>query len=61
MNLTAFDVTEAPEVRVGDELVLLGGQGDEYISADEWAGLTGTISYEVFCIVGGQNKPEYIA
>ncbi|MGD0394617.1 MAG: alanine racemase [Acidimicrobiales bacterium] len=44
-------VGSAP-VEVGDEVVLLGRQGDEEITADEWAGLLGTISYEVLCGIG---------
>jgi alanine racemase len=40
------------QVAVGDEVVLLGRQGDEEIGADEWAGLLGTISYEVLCDIG---------
>ncbi len=39
-------------VEVGDEVVLIGKQGDEEITADEWAGLLGTISYEVLCGIG---------
>jgi alanine racemase len=39
-------------VAVGDEVVLVGRQGDEEITADEWAGLLGTISYEVLCDIG---------
>ncbi len=39
-------------VAVGDEVVLLGAQGDEQITADEWARLLGTISYEVLCAIG---------
>jgi alanine racemase len=39
-------------VEVGDEVVLLGRQGDEEITADEWADLLGTISYEVLCDIG---------
>ena len=37
---------------VGDEVVLIGRQGNEEITADEWAGLLGTISYEVLCDIG---------
>ncbi|MGI8750831.1 MAG: alanine racemase [Acidimicrobiales bacterium] len=36
-------------VAVGDDVVLLGAQGDEHIGAWEWANLTGTISYEIVC------------
>ncbi len=39
-------------VAVGDEVVLLGSQGDDEITAGEWAGLLGTISYEVLCDIG---------
>jgi alanine racemase len=39
-------------VSVGDEVVLLGRQGAEEITATEWAGLLGTISYEVLCDIG---------
>ncbi|MBV8462434.1 MAG: alanine racemase [Acidimicrobiales bacterium] len=39
-------------VDVGDEVVLLGVQGDEEITADEWADRLGTISYEVLCGIG---------
>ena len=37
------------EVEVGDEVVLLGRQGDEVVDADEWAASLGTISWEVLC------------
>ena len=37
------------EVEVGDEVVLLGRQGDEVVDADEWARWLGTISWEVLC------------
>jgi len=36
----------------GDEVVLLGGQGDQRITADDWAALLGTINYEIVCGVG---------
>ena len=39
-------------VRPGDEVVLLGRQGDEEITADDWAAMLGTISYEVLCGIG---------
>ena len=39
-------------VEVGDEVVLLGRQGSEEITATEWADLLGTINYEVLCGIG---------
>lgn len=40
------------QVEVGDEVVLLGAQGDERITAQEWADHLGTIPYEVLCGIG---------
>jgi alanine racemase len=37
---------------IGDEVVLLGRQGDAEVSATEWADRLGTISYEVLCGIG---------
>jgi alanine racemase len=37
------------DVAVGDSAVLLGSQGDETITADEWAQRLGTINYEIVC------------
>jgi len=47
MDMTMADVTEIPDVAAGDEVVVLGAQGDEQITADEVAERCGTISYEV--------------
>ncbi|HEX5630663.1 MAG TPA: alanine racemase [Acidimicrobiia bacterium] len=46
-------------VEVGDEVVLIGRQGDEEITADEWAGLLGTIAYEVVCQIGPRLPRRY--
>ena len=47
MDLTMLDVTDIRNVRQGDEVVLLGRQGDAAISADEMAAWADTISYEI--------------
>jgi alanine racemase len=57
MDMTMLDVTALREVRVGDEAVLIGRQGDEEITADEVAELAGTISYEILCRIG-QRVPR---
>jgi alanine racemase len=38
----------------GDEVVLLGRQGEEEITADEWAARAGTISWEILCGIGAR-------
>jgi alanine racemase len=48
------------EIEVGDEVVLLGRQGDEYIGAGEWARLLGTISYEVVCQIGARVPRTFL-
>jgi alanine racemase len=47
MNLRMVDVTDVPEARLDDEVVLLGTGGDETISAETIAEWAGTINYEV--------------
>lgn len=47
MDQTMIDVTDIPDVRQGDEVVLIGSQGDECITVDDVARRLGTINYEV--------------
>ena len=47
MNLTMVDVTDVPGAAPGDEVVLLGRQGDEAITAEDLARHAGTINYEI--------------
>jgi alanine racemase len=61
MDMTMLDVTSLPNVRPNDEVVLIGRQGDEEISADEIGDLTGTISYEVLCRIGPRVPRLYLA
>jgi alanine racemase len=52
MDQIVVDCGPDASVRPGDEVVLLGTQGNETITADDWAAMLGTISYEVVCGVG---------
>lgn len=52
MDQMMVDVTDVPGVMPGDEVVLLGSQGTECISAGEMAGWLNTIDYEVLCSPG---------
>lgn len=47
MDYTMVDVTDIPDVAVGDEVVLVGRQGQDAISAEEVASWLGTINYDV--------------
>jgi alanine racemase len=46
MNILMADVTDIPDVSVGDEVVLIGRQGDEEVQVEELASLSETINYE---------------
>jgi alanine racemase len=52
MDQTMVDVTDIADAVIGDEVVLLGKQGSDRITADDLAGHSGTIAYEVLCAVG---------
>ena len=49
MDQTMIDLGPETDVRVGDEVVLMGRSGDREISCGEWAEALGTIPYEITC------------
>jgi alanine racemase len=51
MEKTMINVSHLPEVTIGDEVVLLGTQGDQRITAEDIAARLGTINYEVVCSI----------
>jgi alanine racemase len=59
MDMCMIDVTGVPGVLEGDEVVLIGSQGNERITADDIAEKTGTISYEVLCGISGRVPRIY--
>ena len=60
MNACMADVTELPEVKAGDEAVLLGCQGAGEIRAEEIARWSDTINYEILCLFGSCNRQVYL-
>jgi alanine racemase len=60
MDLTMIDVGHIPGVALEDEVVILGRQGQEEISADEIAGLLQTINYEVVSSITARVPRIYI-
>ena len=52
MDFIMVDVTHIPRVSVGDEVILMGRQGREQITAEEIAEKINSISYEVLCLIG---------
>lgn len=60
MDQIMIDVSHLSDVSVGEEVVLLGSQGFERISAEEMATWIGTINYEVVCLVNKRVPRYYI-
>ena len=60
MDQCMIDVTGIEGVKVGDEVVLMGRQGEETITAEELASLLGTINYEIVCMIGKRVPRVYI-
>ncbi|HYN21054.1 MAG TPA: alanine racemase [Thermoanaerobaculia bacterium] len=59
MDMTLLDVTDT-EAKLGDEVVLLGRQGGEEITALELAAHAGTISWEILCHLGLRLPRRYV-
>ncbi len=52
MDFMMVDVTDIPKVSLGDEVILMGRQGRQQITAEEIAEKINSISYEVLCLIG---------
>jgi alanine racemase len=48
MDVTVVDLTDIPEAQLDDEVVVIGRQGSESITADDVADAAGTINHEIF-------------
>ena len=60
MDLMVIDVSEVPDAAVGDEVVLMGRQGDEEISCEELAERAGTITWEIITRIGSRVRRVYV-
>ncbi|HEX7516637.1 MAG TPA: alanine racemase [Chthoniobacterales bacterium] len=60
MDLMMIDVSHIDDATVGDEVVLLGRQGDQEISATELADRAGTISWEITTRIGARVRRVYV-
>ncbi|HLI97553.1 MAG TPA: alanine racemase [Candidatus Baltobacteraceae bacterium] len=47
MNMTMIDLSAAPEAKPGDEVTLIGRQGENAVTADDWGDWAETINYEI--------------
>ncbi len=49
-----MDVSHAPEIAVGDEVIIFGEQNGHRVTADDHARWAETIPYEILCAVGAR-------
>lgn len=59
MDQLMLDCGDDP-VQIGDEVVLLGAQGDERVRAEDWAEQLGTIGYEIVCGISKRVRRVYL-
>ncbi|MGH9264164.1 MAG: alanine racemase [Acidimicrobiales bacterium] len=59
MDQILVDCGEDENVLPGDEVVLIGRQGTEQVTAWEWASKVGTIAYEILCGIGPRVPKVY--
>ena len=60
MGLCVIDLTDIPKAQVGDEVVLIGAQGQDRLTIDDVAEQCGRIPYELLCAVGQQVPRRYV-
>src|SRR5579864_4180083 len=60
MDMAMADVSHLPEVEVGDEVVVLGSQGDDEITLDEFAESAGIIPHELLVRLGSRAPRVYL-
>ncbi|OAA86061.1 alanine racemase [Clostridium coskatii] len=60
MDQCMIDVTDIEDVKIGDEVILMGSDGKVKFDAEDIAKLLGTISYEVLCMVNKRVPRVYI-
>lgn len=60
MDQCMIDVTNVPDVKVGDEVIVMGSDGVNSVTADDIAHATGTINYEITCAFGQRLPKVYV-
>ena len=60
MDMCMVDITDIPEAKEGDTVTLVGSDGDQMITWDDWADQLGTISYELVCGISKRVPRVYI-
>lgn len=60
MDFIIVDVSSIKNVKIGDEVILIGRVGEREITADDIAKKIGTINYEIVCLIGKRVPRVYV-
>ena len=60
MDQCMVDVTAVPDVKVGDEVIIMGSDGVNSITCEDIADATGTIVNEILCAFGQRLPKVYV-
>jgi alanine racemase len=60
MDLTTIDLSHTQALSPGDEVTILGQEGDAKLDAQQIAKLAGTISYNILCAIGARVRRVYV-
>ena len=60
MDLTTIDVTRIPDLKPGDDVTLLGAEGDARLDAQQIARTAGTISYNILSSISARVRRVYV-
>lgn len=60
MDQTIVDVSDLPEVNVGDEVTLIGQSSNESITISDWSRLANTIEWDVYCSITKRVPRNYL-
>ncbi|MBE6969264.1 MAG: alanine racemase [Ruminococcaceae bacterium] len=60
MDMCMVDVTDIPDVKVGDVVTFFGRDGDEVLPIEEMAKIAGTINYELTCVLTPRVHRVYV-
>ena len=60
MDYATVDVSDAPGVKCGDEVVCFGAAGGDTITPDDWAAVKGTHAYDIICSLGSRVERKAV-
>jgi alanine racemase len=60
MDLTTIDLSHTAALAPGDEVTLLGSEGDAVLDAQQIAKVAGTISYNILCSISARVRRLYV-